>query len=385
MGEMVSHASESVAPGHPDKVCDQVAAQILDEALAASAPLGARPRVAMETSVKGTPDGGTMLLFGEVTLPNGVCLDYEQIARKTVAEIGYNDPAAGFHSGLRELLIRISQQSADIDNGVSQSRTGSGDQAIIFGGAVDETPELMPMPIAVAHALTDRYTELLRGGLSWLRPDAKSLVVLNYEDGYPVGVNHVVIAASHDANFDFEELRRELTRELILPVLDAYGLKVSDPANQITIDGAGKWTNYGPLADAGTTNRKIIVDSYGGAFKHGGGGFNGKDPTKVDMSGVVGTRYLAKALVAEKLARRVQLEVSYVIGRADPLAVNIETFGTAKKPESMIRSRAKEILDLSMDGIIDTLDLFNPSKVNYRQAAAGGWFGRSQFPWEQIK
>jgi S-adenosylmethionine synthetase len=385
MGEMICHGSESVAAGHPDKVCDQVAAQILDEALAASAPFGARPRVAMETSVKGTPDGGIMLLFGEVTLPDGVSLDYEQIARRTVAEIGYNDPKAGFHNGLKELLVRISQQSANIDHGVSRKRTGAGDQGLMFGGAVDETAELMPMPIAVAHALTDRYTELYEGGLNYLRPDAKSLVVLNYESGYPAGLNQVVIAASHDACLELPQLRQELTRELIKPVLAAYGLKISDPDRQIVINGAGAWTIYGPLADAGTTNRKIIVDSYGGAFSHGGGGFNGKDATKVDVTGAVGARYLAKALVAEKLARKVQVEVNYVIGQPDPLAVLIDTFGTATRTDKIINGRAREILDLSVDGIIDTLDLFNPAKVSYRQAAAGGWFGRSQFPWEQVR
>ncbi len=384
MGEMICHGSESVAAGHPDKLCDQVAAQILDEALIASAGIG-RPRVAMETSAKGTPDGGTLLVFGEVTLPDSVSLDYEKIARKTVAEIGYNDPASGFHGGLSELLVRISQQSANINHGVSRKRTGAGDQGLMFGGAVDETPELMPMPIAVAHAITDRYTDLSRNGLDYLRPDAKSLVVLNYENGYPVGLNRVVVAASHDANMGLADLRHELTRELIIPVLDTYGLKITDTEKQVVINGAGAWKIYGPLADAGTTNRKIIVDSYGGAFPHGGGGFNGKDPTKVDMTGAVGARYLAKSLVAEKLARKVQIEVEYVIGRPDPLAVNINTFGTARCPDGVINSRAGEIIDLSVDGIINTLDLFNPAKVNYRQAAAGGWFGRSQFPWEQIR
>jgi len=384
MTEIISHASESVSAGHPDKICDQVAAAILDQAIEVSTPAGRRPRVAMEVSAKARPEGGTLMLFGEVTLPEGVKLNYEEIARKTVAEIGYTDQNSQFHSGLQELLIRITQQSADIDHGVSGKRTGAGDQGIMFGGAVDETPELMPMPIAIAHALTNRYTELYRGEFNWLRPDAKSQVLLNYQNGYPVGVNRIIIAASHDANFSLADLRQALTRELILPVLDAYKLRITDPAEQIIINGAGEWTIYGPLADAGTTNRKIIVDSYGGAFPHGGGGFNGKDPTKVDLAGAVGARYIAKALVAEKLARKAQVEVSYVIGRPDPLSVNINTFGTANRPDKLIYEHAQEILDLSVDGIIDRLDLFNPEKVKYQQAAVGGFFGRRQFPWEQV-
>lgn len=384
MTEIISHASESVSAGHPDKICDQVAAAILDQAIEASTPVGRRPRVAMEVSAKGRPEGGTLMLFGEVTLPEGVKLDYEEIARKTVAEIGYTDQNSQFHSGLQELLIRITQQSANIDHGVSGKRTGAGDQGLMFGGAVDETPELMPMPIAIAHALTNRYTELYRGEFNWLRPDAKSQVLLNYANGYPVGVNRIIIAASHDANFSLSDLRQALTRELILPVLDAYKMRITDPAEQIIINGAGEWTIYGPLADAGTTNRKIVVDSYGGAFPHGGGGFNGKDPTKVDLAGAVGARYIAKALVAEKLARKAQVEVSYVIGRPDPLSVNINTFNTANRPDKMIYERAQEILNLSVDGIIDRLDLFNPEKVKYQQAAVGGFFGRRQFPWEQI-
>ncbi|MFH0943558.1 MAG: methionine adenosyltransferase, partial [Candidatus Beckwithbacteria bacterium] len=336
MTEIISHASESVSAGHPDKVCDQVAAAILDQAIEASAPVGIRPRVAMEVSAKGRPEGGTLMLFGEVTLPEKVKLNYEEIARKTVAEIGYSAQNSQFHSGLQELLIRITQQSADINHGVSGKRTGAGDQGLMFGGAVDETPELMPMPIAIAHALTDRYTGLYQGKFNWLRPDAKSQVLLNYQNGYPVGVNRIIIAASHDANFSLADLRPALIKELILPVLDAYKLRITDPTEQIIINGAGEWTIYGPLADAGTTNRKIIVDSYGGAFPHGGGGFNGKDPTKVDLAGAVGARYIAKSLVAEKLARKVQVEVSYVIGQPDPLSVNINTFGTAKRPEKMI-------------------------------------------------
>ncbi len=386
MSELISHASESVSAGHPDKVCDQVAASILDEAILASAQIGQRPRVAMEVSAKGHERGGTLLLSGEVTLPAGVSLDYERIARKTVAEIGYTDPNLGFHAGLEELLIRVTQQSADIDRGVSQKETGAGDQAVIFGGATDETPELMPMPIMVAHALMNRYTELYQGGFDWLRPDAKSLVALDYANGYPVGVNKIVIAASHDRYVKLADLRENLTKELIVPVLGGFGMKITDRVKQILINGAQEWTEdfCGPKADAGAANRKIIVDSYGGAFKHGGGGFNGKDPTKVDASAAAWARYAAKGMVAEKLAGRVEIEVCYGIGQPRPFIVNVDTFGTAKVPDKLIRARAEELKKVSVDEIIDGLDLFNPAKVKYRQAAVGGWYGRSQFPWEQV-
>ena len=255
---------------------------------------------------------------------------------------------------------------------------------MMHGGACDETPEFMPMPIAVAHALTALYTELYRGGFNWLRPDAKSEAVIFYENDYPVGVNRIVIAASHAPEVHIADMSQELFRELIMPVMDQYDLKITDPSRQIIINGAGDWTNYGPQADAGTTNRKIIVDTYGGQVSHGGGGLNGKDPTKVDVSGAVGARFVAKALVAEKLAKRVYLEVGYAIGQPDPLYVTIDTRGTETRPANIIYQRAKEILDLSVDGIIETLGMFDPARVKYAQAAVGGWFGRRQFPWEQV-
>lgn len=377
------HTSESVTEGHPDKVCDQIAATILDEAIMASNPLGLRPRIAMEVSAKGSEtNGGTLMLFGEVTLPEGVTLDYADIARKTLTRIGYEDGNAGFSSHLHELLIRITQQSANIDGGVSGQRTGAGDQGLMFGAATDETPELMPMPIAIAHRLTNGYTELYRDGLPYLRPDGKAQVVLNYENGRPVGVHKIILAASHDPLVDMGQLREDLFDRLVIPTLDYYSMHI-DHDDQLIINGAGPWTIYGPLADAGTTNRKIIVDSYGGAFPHGGGGFNGKDPTKVDLTGACGARYVAKGLVAERLARRVQVEVSYVIGQPDPLQVDIQTFNPDESSQKrrIIESRAKELLDLSVDGIIDGLHMFQPV---YATASVGGFFGREIFPWEQI-
>lgn len=374
------HASESVSGGHPDKVCDQIAAEILDSAIIASQPFDTRPRVAMEVSAKGTPEGGTLMVFGEVTLPKGATLDYGDIARKTLTDIGYTDEKSGFHAGLNELLIRITQQSSDINHGVSQKRTGAGDQGLMFGGATDETSQFMPMPIAIAHDLTDIYTYLYKNGLSWLRPDAKSQVVLKYEDGIPVGIHKIILAASHDPLIAIGDLRQTVIKEIISPIVDRYDLKLTDPDNQVIVNGAGPWTIYGPLGDAGTTNRKIIVDSYGGSFPHGGGGFNGKDPTKVDLSGALGARFIARGLVSEKFAKKVQVEVCYVIGNPDPLELQISTFGTEKTSLKKINDRAGEILDMSVDGIINGLGLFQPA---YRDASVGGFFGREQFPWEQ--
>ena len=374
-------ASESVTAGHPDKICDQIAAEILDQAIIASKPYNIRPRVAVEVSVKGNKKGGTLMVFGEVTLPKGVSLNYKNIVRRTLSEIGYTDTASGFSHKLPELLIRMTKQSADIGGGITKKRTGAGDQGLMFGGAVDETPQFMPMPIAVAHDLTDKYTEVQKKELKYLRPDGKAQVVLLYKNGYPSSVHKIILAASHDPKISMAKLRKDVIKKIILPVLSTYKLKITNPAGQIIVNGAGKWTIYGPIADAGTTNRKIIVDSYGGRFSHGGGGFNGKDPTKVDLAGAVGARYVAKRLVAEGFARKVQIEVSYVIGLPDPLSINIETFGTGKKPHTKILARAKKLLDLSVDGIIEGLNLFQPV---YRKASVGGFFGRDIFPWEKI-
>jgi S-adenosylmethionine synthetase len=337
----------------------------------------------MEVSAKGGENGGTLMLFGEVTLPTGVTLDYGKIARDTIARIGYDNPSAGFSSKLDELIIRITQQSANIDHGVSRNRTGAGDQGLMFGGAVNETPELMPMPIAIAHGLTNTLTDVRRDGLTYLRPDGKAQVVVLYRDGKPVAIHRVILAASHDPLVQMGQLRHDLTQQVIIPVLDSYGMHLDRPDDQIIINGAGPWTIYGPLADAGTTNRKIIVDSYGGRFPHGGGGFNGKDPTKVDVSGACGARFVAKGLVAEKLAREVLIEVSYVIGQPDPLEITIDTFAPDETSEQRrrIEQRAIELLDLSVDGIIDGLNMFQPV---FTTAAVGGFFGREIFPWEKI-
>ncbi len=374
------HVSESVTAGHPDKICDQIAAEILDQAIIACHPLHVRPRVAIEVSAKGNRSGGTLMIFGEVTLPKGITLHYADIARRTIAEIGYTDPKAGFHSKLRELIIRITEQSADINCGVTKKRTGAGDQGLMFGGAVDENPQFMPMPIVIAHDLTLAYTKMQKTKLPYLRPDGKAQAVILYKNGKPVGIHKIIIAASHKEGVTLKQLRSDVIRNIVTPLLEIHGFTVTNPKEQIIVNGAGPWTIYGPLADAGTTNRKIIVDSYGGRFAHGGGGFNGKDPTKVDLAGAVGARFVAKRLIAEGFAKKIQIEVSYVIGLPDPLSINIETFDTETRSKKIIQKRALELLDLSVDGIIDGLQLFQPV---YRSASVGGFFGRNIFPWEQ--
>lgn len=378
-------ASESVTEGHPDKVCDSVAANILDAAVTESLPTGKLPRVAMEVSAKGGEHGGTLMLFGEVTLPTGVTIDWEQVARRTVEQIGYTDAGFGFYGQMPEVIVRINEQSKDIAAGVSRKRTGAGDQGFMIGGAVaGEGPELMPLPIMIAHALTDRYTELYKNGkLPYLRPDGKSQAIVRYINGKPHGIEHITIAASHDPLADLGQVRQDVYRLIVEPVLDGFNHAI-DPDRQLIVNGAGEWTIFGPVADAGTTNRKIIVDSYGGYFAHGGGGFNGKDWTKVDVAGAVGARYVAKALVAGGLAKKVQVEVSYAIGHPYPLSIYADTYGTASDTQNRhIRQLLADTqhFDLSVDGIIETLNL---PAVRYAAAARGGWFGRSEFPWERV-
>lgn len=377
----ILHGSESVTEGHPDVICNRIAGEILDAAIIASEKVGGKPRVAMEVSAKGTQEGGELWLFGEVSLPIGVTLDYETIARKTVASIGYTDPKSNFSSEHTDVRLSITEQSQDIDRGVSQKRLGAGDQGVMFGGAVaSDGPEFMPLPIMIAHALTQKHTELMKKGqLTYLRPDGKAQVLVRYDGLIPVGIEHVTMAASHDPLVELGQVREDLYKHIIMPVLDEFGFGL-DAKHNLVINGGGAWTIYGPLADAGTTNRKIVVDSYGGAFSHGGGGFNGKDPTKVDVTGAVGARYVAKALVREGLAKKLQIEVNYSLGIPDAVGVNFETYGTRQVSSDTLKKRANQVLDFSVSGIIDTLKLWQPI---YGQAAAGGWFGRQEFPWEQ--
>ncbi len=378
--------SESVTEGHPDKICDKVAATILDEAIKVSSPLGARAVVAMEVSAKGHERGGSLWLFGEVTLPSGVDLNYESIARSVVHDIGYVDPSYGFYDGMDDLKITISQQSGDIARGVSskKKKIGAGDQAIVFSGAVaQDGPEYMPMPIMIAHALTNKLTRVYQTRtLPYLRPDGKSQVVVRYHNGRPVAVEDVTIAASHTDHVDRGQIKEDIFKFVVEPTLDAFHFGI-DPKTQLIVNGTGKFAEFGPLADAGTTNRKIVVDNTGGRFSVGGGGMNGKDPTKVDVSGPLAARYIAKALVANNLVRKAQIEVSYAIGKPDPRSVYIETFGTRRRgvTEGDLYKFAERVLPLSVGEIIEGLDLFQP---RFADASVGGFFGRKEFPWEQV-
>lgn len=260
MKQIVRHVSESVTAGHPDKVCDIIAAAILDAATTASLIVGSKPRVAIEVSAKGDmgKSRGTLMLFGEVTLPKGVKLNYEKIARDTIASIGYTDPNYGFWYGMKDVILRITQQSSEIAKGVGKKRTGAGDQGIMFGGAISgEGPELMPLPIMIAHALTDRYTQVFKQKvLKYLRPDGKAQVVIEYNNEHPVSVENVTLAASHNSHTKKSQVNEDLYKEIVKPVLDKFHYYLKDIKSQFTCNGAGAWTTFGPLADAGTTGRK---------------------------------------------------------------------------------------------------------------------------------
>lgn len=380
----VYRSSESVTEGHPDAICNKIAGAILDAATRASLPFGIDPRVAIEVSAKGDMNSsrGTLFIFGEVSLPKGVQLDFAKIARKTIRDIGYTNADDGFYDGLTNLILAITQQSSEISHGVTRKQIGAGDQGLMFGGAVaNEGPEYMPLPIMVAHAITAKLTKLYKQRtLPQLRPDAKSQVVIKYEDDKPVAVEHITVSVAHNKKITQLQLKNDILTQVIKPILAAFKLKLPKRTH-IAINAAGPWTIFGPLADAGTTNRKIIVDSYGGAFPHGGGGFNGKDWTKVDMSGAVAARFLAKNLVARNLAKKIQVEVCYTIGLPKPQTFNIETFDTETVPLSQLYKEAHKIIDLSVSGIIKSLHLAQPI---YERAASGGWFGRNEFPWEKV-
>jgi S-adenosylmethionine synthetase len=323
-----------------------------------------------------------VFIFGEVTLPHGITIDYASIAKRVIRSIGYTDPLSGFCAERCRYIIEVSEQSHDIAQGVCQKRTGAGDQGMMFGGAVaGEGEEYMPLPIMVAHAITRRYTFLYQQKLlPYLRPDGKAQVVVAYRDGKPSHISHVTIAASHATDVSVENVRNDMYEQVIVPVMDLFHF-ARPTKQQVLVNAGGSWTLYGPLADAGTTNRKIIVDTYGGVFAHGGGGFNGKDWTKVDVTGAVGARYVAKNLVAQGLAKKVQIAVCYALGYPDPLGIGIETYGTQTVPIDEIKKRSQQILDLSVDGILSSIDMHQP---HYEQLGSGGWFGRHDMPWEKV-
>jgi len=366
--------SESVSAGHPDKVCDQISDAILDAALSQDKD----SRVAVETLVK----DNQVVLAGEIT--TNAEIDYADIVRKTILEIGYNKEEYGFNGNTCSVTNLLGAQSQDISIGVTESENheqGAGDQGLMFGYAENSTDELMPAPIMLAHKLVRRQADLmLSGSLPWLRPDAKSQVSCIYEDNKIVGVDAVVLSTQHDGDISLDELREVVLEEIIKPILPEQWLTNN---TQYHINPTGNFEIGGPVGDAGLTGRKIIVDTYGGMARHGGGAFSGKDPSKVDRSAAYATRYVAKNIVAAGLAERCEIQVSYAIGVAEPTSISVDTFGTGKLPHHEIVNLIREHFDLRPKGLIAMLDLKRPI---YQQTASYGHFGRTEdsISWEKI-
>ncbi len=377
-------SSESVTEGHPDKMCDQISDAVLDACLEQDP----RSRVACETATK----TGFVMLLGEIT--TNANFNYDALVRSVVNDIGYDSSEKGFDGNTCGVQVAIAKQSGDIAMGVDKAleakvgemteaeveAVGAGDQGMMFGFACNETPTLMPLPIFLAHKLVRRQSELRRdGSIPWLRPDAKSQVTIEYSKGKPVRVDTVLISTQHAPDVSQNEITEIVTDQIIMPALPA---DMVDNKIKVFVNPTGRFVVGGPMGDAGVTGRKIIVDTYGGMGRHGGGAFSGKDPTKVDRSAAYAARYVAKNIVAAGLADRVEVQVAYAIGVARPLSVNVETFGTAKIADEKIASLVDEHFDLRPGAIIRDLGLRKPI---YRKTAAYGHFGRDdiEFPWER--
>ena len=362
--------SESVSEGHPDKIADQISDAVLDAILEQDP----KARVACETFVK----TGMVMVGGEVT--TSAWVDIEEITRRTVREIGYTHSDMGFDADSCAILNAIGKQSPDINQGVDRSRPeeqGAGDQGLMFGYASNETDVLMPAPVTYSHRLVKRQADVRKDGtLPWLRPDAKSQVTFVYDDGKPVGIDAVVLSTQHCDSISTADLREAVMEEIIKPVLPAQWLNDS---TKFFINPTGRFVIGGPMGDCGLTGRKIIVDTYGGMARHGGGAFSGKDPSKVDRSAAYAGRYVAKNIVAAGLAERCEIQISYAIGVADPTSISIDTFGTGKVDEATLIALVNKHFDLRPYGLIKMLDLERPI---YQPTAAYGHFGRDEFPWE---
>ena len=371
MSKSYLFTSESVSEGHPDKIADQVSDAILD-AILAQEP---RSRVACETMTK----TGMVIVAGEIT--TNAVIEVEHIVRQTVLEIGYDHSEKGFDGTTCAVLNGLGKQSQDIAQGVdrkSPEEQGAGDQGLMFGYATIETDSFMPAPIIYSHRLVEKQAEVRKNGkLPWLRPDAKSQCTFRYENNKPVGIDAVVLSTQHSPDISLKDLQEAVMEEIIKPVLPTKWL---DKNTQYHINPTGRFVIGGPMGDCGLTGRKIIVDSYGGFARHGGGAFSGKDPSKVDRSAAYAARYVAKNVVAAGLAERCEVQVSYAIGVAKPTSVTVETFGTNKVPEEKIIAAVNKNFDLRPYGIIKMLDLLKPI---YKKTASYGHFGRDGFSWEK--
>ncbi len=373
MSDSYLFTSESVSEGHPDKIADQISDAVLDAIIAEDS--GAR--VAVETLVK----TGMALVAGEVT--TSAWVDLEDIVRSTIIEIGYDDSSMGYDGHSCAVLNAIGKQSPDIAQGVdraSEEEQGAGDQGLMFGYATNETDVLMPAPITFSHRLVKRQAEVRKQGrLPWLRPDAKSQVSFVYENNRPAAIDAVVLSTQHHADVSLQELREGVMEEIIKPVLPTEWLSKD---TKYHINPTGRFEIGGPMGDCGLTGRKIIVDTYGGAARHGGGAFSGKDPSKVDRSATYACRYVAKNIVAAGLADRCEIQVSYAIGVAEPTSISVRTFGTGKVSDAQLTALIRENFDLRPYGILKMLDLVRPI---YKPTAAYGHFGREdvEFSWEK--
>jgi S-adenosylmethionine synthetase len=373
MSDSFLFTSESVSEGHPDKIADQISDAVLDAILKQDP----QARVACETLVK----TGMALVAGEIT--TSAWVDLEDVVRGTIIGVGYNDSAMGFDGHSCAVLNAIGKQSPDIAQGVdreSAEHQGAGDQGLMFGYASNETSVLMPAPITYSHLLMQRQAKVRKEGiLPWLRPDAKSQVTFVYEDNKPVGIDAVVVSSQHHADVTLSDLREGIMEEVIKPVLPAEWIRKD---TKYHINPTGRFEIGGPMGDCGLTGRKIIVDTYGGSARHGGGAFSGKDPSKVDRSATYACRYVAKNIVAAGLAERCEIQVSYAIGVAEPTSISVRTFGTGKVSDARMTDLIREHFDLTPYGILQMLDLIRPI---YKETAAYGHFGRQDvdFSWEK--